>query len=203
MTTEPERRPKYRRYSSEERSAMLIDAGIACLARGGILAFTIDNICREAGASRGLITHHFKSKDGLLTAIYDRMYRRSLAVFHDRNDRPVGIEDVIDAEFHPDVFNRENITVWLALWGEIVTNPVLGQEHRRKYTEYRAGVAEALAHTAKGRERTIDAEALAVTIIALIDGLWIETCIAPDLMSAERAKAACYNVLRPFLGPLP
>ena len=31
----------------------------------------------------------------------------------------------------------------------------------------------------------------------------LETCIAPDLMSAESAKKACYEVLEPFLGTLP
>ena len=203
MAKTPERGPKYRRYSSEERSSMLIDAGIACLAKGGITGFTIDNICREAGASRGLITRHFKSKQGLLAAIYATMYGRSLAVFGDTGDSAVGIEDVIEAEFHPDVFNRRNITIWLALWGEIATNDALGKEHRRKYKEYRAGVSAALSETARARNRDIDADNLAVMIIALIDGLWLETCIAPELMSAEQAKRNCYQALFPFLGKLP
>ena len=68
--------PKYNRMTSEQRSASLVQAGLACLARGGILEFTIDNICNEAGVSRGLITHHFKSKDGLLVAVYRAMYER-------------------------------------------------------------------------------------------------------------------------------
>ena len=40
--------PRYRRYTSETRGAMLIEAGMKCLARGGITAFTIDNICTSA-----------------------------------------------------------------------------------------------------------------------------------------------------------
>ena len=202
MTSKLTSQPKYRRYTSDQRGAMLIEAGIACLARGGILGFTIDNICREAGVSRGLITHHFKSKDGLLAAIYATMYNRSLAVFSDTPDYIPQIGDVIEAEFHPDVFNRENITIWLALWGEIVTNPALGAEHRRKYKEYREGVAVALRQTATARQRNIDTERLAVMIISLIDGLWLEYCIAPELMSAQSAKEACYEVLEPFLGRL-
>lgn len=194
--------PKYRRFSSAERGAMLIEAGLACLARGGILGFTIDTICREAGVSRGLITHHFKSKDGLLAAIYAEMYGRSLAVFNLGADHPPTIQDIIEAEFRSDVFNRETITIWLALWGEIATNPALGAEHRQKYSAYRAGVAAALRQSAAAAGKVIDADSLAVTVIALIDGLWLETCIAPDLMSADSAKAACYQMLEPFLGPL-
>ena len=65
-------------------AAMLVDAGLACLARGGITAFTIDNICREANASRGLVTHHFGSKDGLLAACYSQMYDRLTAALQPR-----------------------------------------------------------------------------------------------------------------------
>lgn len=72
--SEPAPAPKFSRLTSDQRRAALIAAGLACLARGGILEFTIDNVCREAGVSRGLITHHFKSKDGLLVAIYRSMY---------------------------------------------------------------------------------------------------------------------------------
>lgn len=194
--------PKYRRYSSAERGGMLIKAGLACLARGGILGFTIDNICREAGVSRGLITHHFKSKDGLLAAIYAEMYNRSLAVFSTDPGNAPGIKEIIEAEFSSDVFNRDTITIWLALWGEVATNPILSAEHHKKYTAYREGVAAALNRSAKANSKKIDAESLAVTIISLIDGLWLENCIAPDLMSAESAKAACYQILEPFLGPL-
>ena len=194
--------PKYRRYSSAERRAMLIEAGLACLARGGILGFTIDNICRQAEVSRGLITHHFKSKDGLLAAIYAEMYNRSLAVFNVEGARPPPINHIIEAEFRADVFNRDTITIWLALWGEVATNPVLSAEHHRKYLAYRQGVAAALEESAARAGRTIKAETLAITLIALIDGLWLETCIAPDLMPAENAKAACYQMLEPFLGPL-
>ena len=71
--------PRFRRYSSETRAAMLVDASLVCLARGGILDFTIDSICREAGVSRGLITHHFGSKDGLLAAVYATMHDRLLS----------------------------------------------------------------------------------------------------------------------------
>lgn len=198
-----EKAPRFRRYTSEQRGAMLIEAGLACLARGGILAFTIDNICREAGVSRGLITHHFGSKDGLLAAVYATMYERSLSVFAREDGTPVGIVEIVEAEFQPEVFNRPNITIWLALWAEIATNTALGDEHRKNYVKYRDGMARTLAQTAEARGRTVDAGYLAIMLISLIDGLWVEHCIDPNLMSAETAKETCYRMLEPFLGKLP
>jgi TetR/AcrR family transcriptional regulator, transcriptional repressor of bet genes len=69
---------KIARQSAEARREMLIAAGLTCLAKDGILGFTIDRICLEANVSRGLITHDFKSIDGLLASIYETMYGRIL-----------------------------------------------------------------------------------------------------------------------------
>jgi hypothetical protein len=49
----------------------------------------------------------------------------------------------------------------------------------------------------------VDAERLSVTLISLIDGLWLEHCIDPELMPAKEGMDACYRMLEPFLGPLP
>lgn len=186
--------PRFRRYPSEVRAAMLVEAGLACLARGGITAFTVDNICREAGASRGLITHHFGSKDGLLAAVHAAAYAPVLAGIAAAPD----LTALIGRMFAPAHFNRESLNIWLALWGEIATNPGLQAEHRRHYAAYRdAVVAAIVAHG-----RAVDAGVLAGAIIALADGLWLEQCIAPDLMSPQRAKAACMMLLEPILGPL-
>ena len=66
--------PKYKRLSPEDRAAELVQAGLRVLAKGGITAFTIDNICKASGASRGLVGHHFWGKDGLLAACYAAAY---------------------------------------------------------------------------------------------------------------------------------
>lgn len=190
--------PRYRRYPSETRSQMLVDAGLACLAQGGIRAFTVENICGAAGASRGLIAHHFGSKDGLLAACYATMYDRVMAALEPAD----GVRALVDACFAPEVFNRDSLRIWLALWGEIAQNDVLREAHRRLYAQYRARVAGAVAAEATARGRTVDAEALAVMFIALADGVWLEQGIDPDMMSAESGRAACVALLEAWLGPL-
>lgn len=194
--------PRFRRYTSPQRRAMLIEAGLACLARGGILAFTIDNICTEAGVSRGLITHHFRSKSGLLAAVYTEMYQRTL----DAITPPAGTEAdpaaIIRAVFATHLFNRESMNIWLALWGEIANNPDLQVEHRRLYGEYRRLIAGALSALAARRGIAADTDQLAVMFISLFDGLWLEQCIDPGVMSAEKAEAACFRLIEDVLGPL-
>jgi AcrR family transcriptional regulator len=195
--------PRYRRYSSETRAQMLVDAGLACLAQGGIRAFTIDNICRAAGASRGLVTHHFGSKDRLLAAVYTAAYNPLLAVISPEEGPAPDLPRLIDHLFSPANYTRDSLSIWLALWGEVATNPALHEAHRDLYSRYRATVARAIARFAAERGRTVDSGTLAISLIALVDGLWLELCISPESLSRERARAACVELFAPVIGVIP
>ena len=109
---------------------------------------------------------------------------------------------MIDASFAPDMFSREVLNIWLTLWGEIANNPVLQAEHRRQYATYIADVTAALDQIAADRALTIDSATLARAFIALVDGLGLQRCIEPRLMTPKSAKAACYALLEPHLGKL-
>lgn len=194
--------PKYNRMTAAERSASLIQASLACLARGGILEFTIDNICNEAGVSRGLITHHFKSKDGLLVAVYREMYERLHSGLGTPSPKKSRLLAIIDRLFAPEFFSREELNIWLALWSEIVNNPSLKREHRRQYSRYRNDLETAIAEVATARGLTVDVKSLAQMLIALVDGLGLERCIEPKLLSPKAAKHICVSALELSLGPL-
>ena len=197
--------PKFARQSAEARREMLVDAGIACLAKDGILGFTIDRICAEAKVSRGLITHHFKSIDGLLAAVYETMYGKVLSVIEEPGvtaTPEARLVDIIDSMFSREFFNRESLNIWLALWGEIANNPALLKVHRKQYGRYRASIERALQDVANARGLTIDAAFVAMMLVSLVDGLGLEWCIEPKLLSAKAAREACFKLLEPILGPL-
>ena len=200
MTEKPA--PKFRRYSPEARAAMLVAAGLACLARGGITAFTIDNICREAKASRGLITHHFGSKNGLLAAVYAAAYAPFLAALAPADGHEPDLGQLIAAAFSDALFARDNLNVWLALWGEVAVNPTLRAAHRRHYEAYHTSVRRAVQRQTLAQGLIVDAESLSVSIIALIDGYWLEQHIDPERLSQDGARAACLQILEPVLGPI-
>ena len=46
-----------------------------------------------------------------------------------------------------------------------------------------------LREIATARELKVDGEALAMTVIALIDGLWIEWCLDSSVVSRDTARA--------------
>jgi TetR/AcrR family transcriptional repressor of bet genes len=187
------------RLSAEDRRALLEDAARACIARGGLRDFTVDKIVAEAGVSRGLITHHFGSMDGLLVAVYSRMYDEWLAAISAPRPGLAPINALVEALVSPALFSRDVLNVWLTLWGEIATNPVLRAEHRARYGEYRETIVAALRNAAPPGS-SIDVDAVASAFICLVDGIGVQRCIDPDRLPEAAARSACWALLSPYLG---
>lgn len=195
--------PKYRRYEAPERREMLVEAGLACLAEGGVSGFTIDRICAAAGgASRGLITHHFGSKQGLLQACYVTAYDRMLGTAAPGRPGDSTLTEMIEALLSDDYTSRDTLKAWLAMWGEVANDPDLMREHRRYYDHYLARVEAAVRQAADGRPLAISETALAILFISAVDGLWLERCMDPDRLSRADVRRACYDLLEAFLGPI-
>lgn len=193
--------PKFERIAPDERRARLIEASITCLAKGGIQGFTVDNICRESGTSRGLITHHFGSKNALLAEVYATIYGKVLENLDRISEAPDSLDDLIEMIFGDSFLNRDYLNVWLALWGEIVVNPALQAEHRKNYALYRDRIARAISAFARSKGLTVDSHDAATILISLVDGLWLEQCIDQSVLSLGRAKDLCRRTLGAVLRP--
>ncbi len=204
--------PRFSREQADVRRAMLIDAAARCLSRGGIGAFTVDNICREAGVSRGLINHHFDGLDTLLVEVYkSSLYATVNAHIEEARKRRATTADwspsealvaLVQSNFSPQYFSRANLLIWLSLWGEIAVNPRLQAAHRELYDAYRAELAEDIAAVARARARNVDAPALARNFIALVDGLWLEWCLDASVVTPGDAETAGFEMLEAQIGPL-
>lgn len=71
-----------------QRRQRMLDAAVAEFARGGYLAASTNAMAREAGVAKGLLFHHFGSKDDLLRAAFDHVVERTAAAMMD------GLEDL-------------------------------------------------------------------------------------------------------------
>lgn len=198
MTEVTTKGPRYRRYTAKQRTQMLIEAGLRCLSNGGITAFTIDRICAEAGVSRGLVTHHFGSKDGLLAACYAEMYDQALTLALPEHGTDLG--SMVVALFDEALLGPGTLHAWLALWGEIGRNPELKTAHRLWYDRFKSRVAATIRGA--GARHDCSPDALAILFIALVDGLWLERWIDPERLSREDAIAICFDLLEASLGPM-
>lgn len=188
--------PRKKRLAPADRRAQIEASACACIAEGGMRAFTVDRVAARAGVSRALIPHHFGSMDGLLVAVYARMYRDWLAAMEVPRPGLSALDAIVEALVSPAMLDREVLAVWLALWGEVAANPVLGAEHRRLYGDYRGTIAAAIRPAARPG---VDAEALAAAFICLVDGWAVQRCVDPDLIGAAEARASARALLGPYL----
>ncbi len=192
--------PRFSRLSPEARRREILAAAARCLARGGVGGFTVAEIAGEAGISNGLIGHYFPNKDSLLVATYqaeaDRLLETTRAALDARAEGPDWrLNALLESAFCPQIFNRETVATWLALWGQVRGNAALREAHKAIYETYRKAFARAIERSAAARGLQLDAVVLAADISALIDGLWLEWGLDPDLFEPAEAIGACRRLL--------
>jgi TetR/AcrR family transcriptional repressor of bet genes len=191
----------YKRKSAQLRQQELIQAGITCLGNGGMSGFTIDQICKTAGVSRGLINHHFSSKDDLLVRIYSEMTDH---LIDERTwETPIQkLKAIIDVSFDAQNFNKSNLRAWLSVWGQVPTNAILSKMHRARYKAYKKRIKSALNEELGESEARLQLDSIARQLIALIDGLWLEYCLNSDGFSLASARSDCYRFLTKYGIPM-
>lgn len=187
----------YRRISADDRRREIIAAGIACLGRGGMAGFTIDQICKQAGISRGLINHHFRSKDELLSCIYADMTNHLVQDYEPDRSSNLLVQ-IIQASFDEASFNRSNLRAWLALWGQVSSNPALSGMHKQRYDHYKERIKSGLRESVAAGFAERDIDSVARQLIAIIDGLWLEYCLHSDSFSLTAARTDCYRFLAAY-----
>ena len=199
----------FKREAPEKRRADLVQAAIRCLSEGGMSAFKLERIAAEAGVSLGLLSHYFTDKNELLTEVYRAaLYEditRTIAELDDTGAPGSSAERlcrILDAIIAPEYLKPANLTVWLALWGEIVVNPALKRAHRALYRSYISSLATLIGTVAEDRRRTVNATEIARSLQALIDGLFLERALDRQAVDHVDFRRASYEFLELHLGKL-
>ena len=191
----PEPEPRTRE-APEVRRRLLIDAAMRSIAKYGYAGTTIDTICGEAQVSRGLINHHFGSKEELIRQSYKALrdewvlqtHGSLLGSYAEPEDK---LQAMIRVSFGPTMFKQEYLGIWAGFWSAIGKSPALRKLNRELFDKDRDAYQKVFEEIAGKRGKTINARRAALSIIALIDGFWLEWCLDPKCFTAEEAEAAC------------
>ncbi len=122
MTTQAIEEPEQQRRTQQERrneaENALLDAAAELISEQGIVQTSLAQIGHRAGYSRGLVNHHFGTKDALI----NRLVQRSRTRFLDQLDLQRD-ERALDTLFRGAdaylqlFFGRQRLPVQLVLWG--------------------------------------------------------------------------------------
>lgn len=180
----------WQRAPEEARRADLIRATIDCVADGGVAAATVREVAARAGVSNGLIRHHFATKEALVLAAYralmDGMTTAAEAASMDAAPAK-RLARFIAVNCRPPLLDGRSLAAWAGFVGHVRSDPEMAAVHRAGYERFCAILEGAIA------ERAVpgDTRRQARQIAALIDGLWLEGCLAPELFGeGELARLA-------------
>ncbi len=201
MTASAADKARSSRETPENRRHSLIQATMRAIAKFGYAGTTIATICAEAKISRGLINHHFQSKEELIHQSYktlcDEWESQTHGMLQDSYQQPEDkLRSMIHLSFHPRLFKQEYLGIWIGFWSIIGKSPALKKINRAMYGLDRSTYQQIFAEIADQRGISIDTRNAAITLIALTDGLWLDWCLDPKGFSQQEAEAACLDVAR-------
>jgi transcriptional repressor BetI len=194
----PRRRGGHQRETPEVRRKSIVQAAMRSIAKYGFTGTTIGTICAEAQVSRGLINHHFGSKEELLRQAYQELceewaFQARDVLLEAHRDPEEKLRAMIRVSFGPTVFKQEHLGIWVGFWSAIGKSPSLKKLNRELYKQDRETYQRAFEEIARRRGRRVDARRAAITLGALMDGLWLEWCLDPKGFSPAEAEAACLD----------
>jgi AcrR family transcriptional regulator len=184
-------KPAFTRAEPDARRLSLIEATARVLARDGASGASVRAITSEAGVSPGLVAHHFGGVDALIAATYRHVDAQvavalAAAVAAAGDDPRTRLSAYVAASFAPPIADRTLLATWTAFWGLVIAQPGIAALHGEQYAGYRGGLEQLLA--ACGLAPAARRRA-AIAITALVDGLWLELCLSPEVLDAETARA--------------
>lgn len=179
------------RRPDDGRPLQIIRASVTLIAERGYHAVRVSDIAAACGISSATIHYHFPGRDDLLEAALryclDQALERRSAGMLTAGDARDQLLHVLDRQVPDDDELRREWAVWLDLWPEAARSSTLTELHTRFYRDWRGVVRDIVAAGVDQRVfRKVDADAMAVRLTALIDGLALQVLAASGHAEAVR-----------------
>lgn len=161
----------------EARREGIAEAAWRVIERDGIGGASLREIAREGGYTTGVISHYFRDKRELMAFAFGLMVDRSTGRIAGSAAGSGLLEGL--AQFLPlDEERRREATVWLALMGASLADPVLAGELRERYRQAREALWQ-VYRTALGEAEGAPDD-LADEVLAVVDGITLDALTDPE-----------------------
>jgi AcrR family transcriptional regulator len=166
-----------------ERRQQLVEAARRCIADRGFASVTVDDVCAEAGMSKGAFYGYFAQKQDLLLALLEDEAEDVRTTMRELTDDRDGVERL--RRFAREMVRRGDDAAGLQLradlWAEINEDPEIRERWadvvRERRTTLRSWIDQAVAD---GELEPLPANALAAILLALADGLTLHAGLDPS-----------------------
>jgi len=176
--------PKLAAAIRSERRQNLIDAAWRCATRNGYQATTVDDVCAEAGVSKGAFYGYFTQKQDLLLALLedDALFYEQLIERLTLGGKPgIGRLRAYAQAVAQRSSDPARVQVNADLWAAMLTEPEVREPFaaavQRRRERLRDWIEEAAA---EGQIIDMPANAFASILLALTDGLLLHGSLQPS-----------------------
>ena len=188
MKTTTQRR-SFRRASEEERRSDLISATQECIVQGGIGAVTLRKVAEFADVTPGLVRHYFSDTETLLCAAYKEtmsaMTSKAQAELKKCDKGALArLRLFIEVSLQAPIMQRRSYLLWASFTSLINSIPGVAAIHHEVYLDFRKECEQLVREVFVSLDRDINDHQIvsySIAVNAIIDGLWIEGCLAIDL----------------------
>lgn len=170
----------------EARRRDVSEAVWRVLARHGFGGLTLRAVATEMGASTGLLTHYFPSKDALVRHALDVAEERTAT----RPLRHGGLREALLDVLPLDAVSRTMNRVWVSSWDAALGDPELHAAERARYKRWRARLRPLVVDAQRRGELPAGRPGdLVVTVAAFTHGLVVQALFDPRAFPRARQVA--------------
>lgn len=172
-----------RSQTQTDRRTSIAEAALRVLGREGHASLTARKVAAEAGLALGHISYHFNGMDEVLAEAYLLLSARLRAASDDNGAKAPQerLRSFLHAGFTDAFLTPIHIRTRIDLWSAAAAHPAVAETELALYSHYRTQLETLLAPLIVPEK----IPALTDTIMATLDGLWLDWMRRRDRQAVE------------------
>jgi TetR/AcrR family fatty acid metabolism transcriptional regulator len=173
-----------------ERKDQIVRATVECITKYGYHNFSMQDVARTAGVSKGIIHYYFLNKDELMMSVLDKVAGDIERVLASE------MESIPDAQRKLEVFievcfdivrnTREYYQVNMDFWTQINQKEEVRKAIAKHYSKFRESAAVVIKEgVTQGVFRPVEPREYASYVVAVIDGLSLQWLFDESVFNYE------------------
>ncbi len=168
---------------SESTHARLLDSALKQFAANGYEATSVDDICAEAGVSKGAFYHHFESKQALFLALLNSWLQAVDSGLSQLQKPTVPRTLLAMTDILPNVLSaaKDQLPMFLEFWLQASREEKIWEATIEPYRHFRGYFAGMIVRGMKeGTLRKVDPDVTGQIILSMAVGILLQALLEPE-----------------------